>query len=240
MKDIKYYLDIADISLNDSQIDALYTYMDMVIEKNKVMNLTAITDPEEFALKHILDSLLILKYVDIFKEKAEGGATLIDVGTGAGFPGIPLKIACPELKVTLLDSLNKRVSFLEEVMTELGLTRIDAIHSRAEDGARKKELRDSFDFAVSRAVANTSTLCEYCMPFVKKDGYFIAYKSGDYKEELANASNAIRLLSGDTPVVVDALLPESDIQRSFVLIKKKGATPKSYPRKAGTAKRTPL
>ncbi len=240
MKDIKYYLEASDITLEESAIQKLNEYMNMVIEKNKVMNLTAITDPEEFALKHLLDSLLVLKCVDEFKSSLGRSFSVIDVGTGAGFPGIPLKIACPEIRLTLLDSLNKRLVFLDEVISALGLSEVTTVHARAEDGARRKELRDNFDFALSRAVASQSALTEYCLPFVKPDGFFIAYKSGEISEELAEAEKAIKLLNGTDTHVIHTTLPESDIRRSFVIIKKKGATPKSYPRKAGTAKRDPL
>ena len=240
MKDIRYYLEKAGIQLEETKLSQLSKYMDMVIEKNKVMNLTAITDPEEFALKHILDSLLILTNIDEFIKVKDTAISVIDVGTGAGFPGIPLKIACPEISLTLLDSLNKRLVFLDEVVAELGLDSVNTVHTRAEDGARKSTLRDSFDFAVSRAVASQSALTEYCLPFVKTGGYFIAYKSGEIEEELSQAERAIKLLNGESPRVIHTTLPETDIKRSFVIIKKKGATPKSYPRKAGTAKRDPL
>ncbi len=240
MKDIKYYSDYLNINLSDLQIQQFNTYMNMVIEKNKVMNLTSITDPEEFALKHFADSLSLISAVSRAESIKNSEISIIDVGTGAGFPGIPLKIAFPQIHLTLLDSLNKRVNFLNEVVEELSLEHITTIHARAEEGARQKDLRDSFDFAVSRAVANMSALTEYCLPYVKVGGYFIAYKSGEIEEELNTSKNAIKLLSGAIVDVVNTTLADSDNQRSFVVIEKKKKTPGIYPRKPGTARKSPL
>ena len=241
MKKLHEYLSALSIKADETIYEQLEHYYHMVIEKNKVMNLTAITDEEEFALKHFADSLSIVNIFPDFAEKAASGkATLIDVGTGAGFPGIPLKILYPELNVTLLDSLQKRVRFLEEVISELGLNNITAIHSRAEDGARDASLRESFDFAVSRAVANMSVLAEYTLPFVKKGGCLIAYKSADIKEELEASKKAMKKLGGSFEECPTLTLPDSDISRCFVIVRKTSVTPKTYPRKAGIIKKEPL
>ena len=239
MKDISYYSEKMGISLSDKQRESFDIYMNMVIRKNEVMNLTAITDPEEFSLKHFADSLSIVIVPGIKEVLEKGNVSIIDVGTGAGFPGIPLKIAFPNVKLTLLDSLNKRIKFLDEVNAALGLD-ITTIHSRAEDGARQAGLRDSFDLVVSRAVANQSTLTEYCLPYAKIGGSFIAYKSGDIQDELKASENAIRLLGGKMKDVISMELVDSDIRRSFVIIEKIKKTPKAYPRKAGTASKSPL
>ncbi len=235
MKNLKKHAELLGLSLTDEQAGAFQTYLDLLIKKNEVMNLTAITDPDEAELLHFIDSISLLAKTDIPE-----GSSLIDIGTGAGFPGIPLKIVRPDLRITLLDSLNKRVLFLQEVINALGLTGITAVHDRAEDAARKQEHRDQYDFAVSRAVARLGTLVEYDLPFVKPGGCFIAYKSGDVAEEAADAENAIRLLCGKSEETISLTLPESDIHRSFLIIRKTQPTPKRFPRKAGTAKREPL
>ena len=205
----------------------------------KVMNLTAITEYEEVILKHFLDSLSIVK-VSNFDQNKLAGKSVIDIGTGAGFPGIPLKIAFPELKITLLDSLNKRVNFLNEVIEMLGLKNVTAVHGRAEDYAKQKEHREKYDFCVSRAVANLSTLSEYCIPFVKEGGSFISYKSGKIDEELTQAENAVKILGGKVQDVVKFPLMDTDMDRSFVVIKKVKPTAKKYPRKAGLPSKEPL
>lgn len=233
----KYVEDITDkrVSLSDKQLEQFNTYYEMLIEKNKVINLTAITDYDEVILKHFIDSLALAGYVDLTKP-----LKLIDVGTGAGFPGIPLKIAFPNLDVTLFDSLNKRILFLQDVIDTLCLNGCTAIHGRAEEGARNKTLREQFDLALSRAVANMSVLSEYCIPFVKQQGYFIPYKTDRVDEELAAGKNAISILGGSYEKTIRLTLPDSDIGRSFVFIRKTKQTPKAYPRKAGTANKQPL
>ena len=240
MKDIAYYAQLMGIELDENQLRQFETYMNMVIEKNKVMNLTAITEPEEFSLIHFADSLSLIPAVSAAAPLTKENASVIDVGTGAGFPAIPLKIAFPNMELTLLDSLNKRVTFLDSVVEELGLKKVTTIHARAEEGGRQKNLRDNFDFVLSRAVANLSVLTEYCLPYAKVGGLFISYKSGDIEEELKEAKHAISVLGGKLEDVIHFQLADTDINRSFVLIRKEKATPKAYPRKAGTAKKSPL
>ncbi len=223
------------IVLNDKQIQQFEQYYNILIEWNKVMNLTAITEYEEVVEKHFLDSLTIVNAIHV--EKIE---TLIDVGTGAGFPGIPLKIAFPHLKVTLLDSLNKRIKFLNEVIDLLELNDIKAIHGRAEDYAKQAEYREQYDICVSRAVANLATLSEYCLPYVKVDGLFVPYKSGEIDEELKSSEKAVSILGGKVEEVVKFQLPGTDIGRSFVKIHKIKETKKKYPRKAGMPTKEPL
>lgn len=227
------------IILNDNQMEQFYRYFEMLVEKNKVMNLTAITEEADVVTKHFCDSLSLVK---AFPEITEEGTNvrIIDMGTGAGFPGIPLKIAFPWVQITLLDSLNKRVKFLEEVCTELGLSNVSCIHGRAEDIARKTEHREQYDLCVSRAVANLASLSEYCIPFVKTGGYFIPYKSGAIEEEMKQAERAVGLLGGKICETVVFELPDSDLARSLVKIKKVKETSKKYPRKAGIPVKEPL
>jgi 16S rRNA (guanine527-N7)-methyltransferase len=205
----------------------------MLIDRNKVMNLTAITEFDEVIDKHFLDSVYLFRSI-----KLEADYKLIDIGTGAGFPGIPLKIVFPELKITLLDSLNKRVGFLNDVIDELNLNDIEAIHGRAEDIARDKAYRASYDIAVSRAVANLSTLSEYCLPFVKIGGKFVSYKSGDCADEVDNAKAAIHLLGGKINKIDE--FSYSNNSRSFIVIDKVMNTSNKYPRKAGLPSKKPL
>lgn len=221
------------VELSEKQLEQFRVYFEMLVEKNKVMNLTGITEWDEVLEKHFLDSISLIRAVDLNKE-----LTVMDMGTGAGFPGLPLKIAFPSLKVTLADSLNKRVLFLQEVIDALELTGIEAIHGRAEDLARDKKYREQFDLSVSRAVANLSTLSEYCLPFVKIGGQFISYKSGECDEEVAASKSAVFLLGGKISSVVKFELGESG--RSFIVIDKVKGTSKEYPRKAGTPSKKPL
>lgn len=221
------------IQLTEEQIYQFIKYYEMLVEKNKVMNLTAITEFDEVIEKHFLDSLSLIKVYDL-----ERDISVLDMGTGAGFPGIPLKIAFPGLKVTLADSLNKRILFLQEVINELHLENIEAVHARAEELGKNKTYREMYDVVVSRAVANLSSLEEYCVPFVKIGGNFISYKSGEIEEEVANAKNATFLLGGKVKDVYKFDLYEQ--KRSFVIIEKVKGTPKTYPRKAGTPTKTPL
>ena len=223
------------IELTQQQKDQYIQYYEYLIEKNKVMNLTGITEFQEVLTKHFLDSLSCIKAVDMTKVK-----TIIDIGTGAGFPGIPLKIAFPHLEACLLDSLKKRVNFLEETFTLLGLTNIKAIHGRAEEYARNKEYREKYDLCVSRAVSGLATLSEYCLPYVKVGGVFVSYKSGSVKEEAEAAEKAIKILGGKIRDIRYFDLPGSEISRSLVIIEKVKNTPGKYPRKAGTPLREPL
>lgn len=216
-----------------SAADNLLRYSEILREKNKVMNLTAITDPTEIVTRHFLDCAALAPYMP------QDGRVL-DVGTGAGFPGIPLKIAFPDVEVVLLDSLNKRVKFLNEVIGQLGLSKITAVHGRAEDFARQKEYREQFDLVVSRAVANLSSLSEYCLPYVKVGGRFVSYKSGKLNEELTAAQKAIHVLGGEAKEPVYFQLTGTEDERSFVCIEKGKATPKKYPRKAGTPAKEPI
>ena len=234
--------DALDIHLSDVQANMFLKYYQMLVEKNKVMNLTAITDYHDVVIKHFVDSLSCVKLLPEFDviSAFNGGASVIDVGTGAGFPGIPLKIVFPEIKLTLLDSLNKRVEFLKDVCAELNLNDVTFIHARAEDGAHDKQLRESFNFCVSRAVANLSTLSEYCLPFVRTHGYFISYKSEKAVQEIADSKIALSVLGGSITLEKKFSLPETDISRTLILIKKDKGTPKTYPRKAGTPLKKPL
>ena len=225
------------IQLEQRQREQFVQYYELLIEWNKVMNLTGITEFEEVLQKHFVDSLALKKVIGDL-ENAE--LSVADVGTGAGFPGIPLKIAFPHLKVTLLDSLNKRVRFLEEVCERLGLENITCVHARAEDGGRNKELREKFDLCVSRAVANLSSLSEYCMTFVKVGGYFIPYKSGEIEEELNQGKKAAAILGGEINEVVRFSLPEGDGARSLIRIRKVKPVSSRYPRKAGMPGKEPL
>ena len=223
------------IELNENMKNQFDRYYELLVEWNKVMNLTGITEYEEVNEKHFIDSLSIVKVIDINKID-----NIIDIGTGAGFPGIPLKIAFPHLKVTLLDSLNKRIKFLNAVIDELNLNHIETIHGRAEDYAKKTEYRENYDLCVSRAIANLSTLSEYCVPYVKVGGLFISYKSGDIDEEIVKSKPAIKILGAEIENVIKFKLPGTDIHRSFVKIKKLSTTKKKYPRKAGLPAKEPL
>ncbi len=223
------------IVLDDTQISQFQTYFEMLIEKNKVMNLTAITEKEEVIDKHFADSLAFAQ-----TGLETSGKRLLDLGTGAGFPGIPLKIAFPEMEVLLLDSLNKRVRFLQDVIRELNLQGIDAVHGRAEDFAKQKAYRENFDYVVSRAVANLAVLSEYCLPYVSVGGYFLPYKSGDIQREIDESRKAVKILGGSVEDVVSFEIPGTDIHRTILKIRKKTTAPKRFPRKAGLPSKEPI
>lgn len=223
------------IELTERQKEQYLLFYEYLIEKNKVMNLTGITEFEEVLTKHFLDSLACVKAIDIKNVK-----NVIDIGTGAGFPGVPLKIAFPHLEACLLDSLKKRVNFLEEAFSLLHLENISAIHGRAEEFAKNKTYREKYDLCVSRAVSNLATLSEYCLPYVKTGGCFISYKSGKVQEEAEQAEKAIKILGGRVKDIVYFNLPDSEIERSLVVIEKIKSTPGRYPRKAGTPLKEPL
>lgn len=223
------------VTLTEKQIEQFEKYYELLVEWNKVMNLTGITEFDEVMQKHFVDSVAAAKYVEMEKVNS-----LIDVGTGAGFPGIPLKIVYPHLQVTLLDSLNKRIKFLNEVVDNLGLTGIETVHGRAEDAAKKAEYREQFDLSVSRAVANLASLTEYCLPFVKVGGKFVSYKSVAVDEEIVQSKKAVYVLGGEIGKVEKFNLPGSDMERALVMVEKKRSTPKKYPRKAGMPTKEPL
>ena len=235
MEQLKRKSEQLEVELTEQQLEQFKTYYEMLIEKNKVMNLTAITEKDEVIDKHFIDSISLNKAVDTTKP-----LKILDLGTGAGFPGIPLKIAYPNLKITLLDSLNKRIKFLQEVIEELGLQEIEGIHGRAEDFAKQQGYREQYDLCVSRAVANLATLSEYCLPYVKEGGCFISYKSGAVEEEVNQSKKAIAELGGRIKEVIAFTLPKTDIERTFVVIEKVKKTPKKYPRKAGLPSKEPL
>lgn len=232
--DFKNGLKELNIKLDDVQIAQFINYYELLIEKNKVMNLTAITEFSQVISKHFLDSLSIIKVHKPVRER------ILDLGTGAGLPGIPIKIAFPDTQLVLMDSLNKRVRFLDEVIEKLNLDNIMTIHGRAEDYGREKAYRETFDICTSRAVARLSTLSEYCIPFVKVGGSFISYKSGNLAEELNEAERAINILGGRLIDTEEFDLPNTDIRRSLILIEKTMNTPNKYPRLAGKPSKEPL
>ena len=232
----KIFLELANkinINLTEEQIDKFYKYMKLLLEWNEKINLTAITDENEIVLKHFVDSLTVLKYI---KEDDK----IIDVGTGAGFPGIPMAIMMPNTKITLLDSLNKRINFLNEVIKELNLKNVETIHSRSEDCGKDILYREKYDISIARAVANLSTLSEYLLPFVKIDGKMICMKGSEVEEELNNSKYAIKELGGEISLQDEFCLPDTDIKRNIIVIKKIKYTPKLYPRKAGLPSKEPL
>lgn len=224
---------ILGVRFSVEQIEQFYKYMNLLIEWNEKMNLTAITEPKEIILKHFIDSLTILKYID-------DNSKLVDVGTGAGFPGVPLSIMNPTLKITLVDSLNKRLIFLQEVVKELNLKNIEIVHARAEEFGQNKNYREKFDIATSRAVANLATLSEYLVPLVKIGGKIISMKASNAKEEINDAQKAIEVLGGKIEKIEEFDLPESDIGRTIIIIDKNKCTPAKYPRKAGTPAKEPI
>lgn len=234
--DIKKFemgLEELHISLSKEQMNLFMQYYELLIETNKVMNLTAITEFDEVIEKHFLDSLSLCKIYDLNRS-----VRILDMGTGAGFPGIPLKIAFPELDIVLADSLNKRIKFLQEAIDKLQLKKVETIHARAEELGRDKNYREQFDLCVSRAVANLCSLSEYCLPFVNEGGKFISYKSGEIEDEVNQAKKAVHTLGGKIEDVYKFDL--YDQKRSFVIIEKIKKTPKAYPRKAGTPTKSPL
>lgn len=229
------YAKSMNLTIDEDKIKKFYLYMQLLIEWNEKINLTAITEDEEFIKKHFIDC------IKAFKSKAIAEAhTIIDVGTGAGFPGIPIAIMHPTAKITLLDSLNKRINFLNLVIKELGLTNVTTIHSRAEDGARNPELREKFDVATSRAVANMAVLSEFCMPYVKKNGHFVALKGPAIEEELENGKAAIKILGGELKNIIEVSIEGTDLRHNIVEVLKVRECNKKYPRKAGTVNKNPL
>lgn len=227
------------IPFNDNQIAQLHRYFEMIVEKNKVMNLTAITEYDEAVVKHFLDSLCFsMVYNEMRREDFH--PRLIDVGTGAGFPGIPIKILFPEIQVLLLDSLQKRITFLQDVVNDLNLNTISCVHGRAEELSGKPAYRETFDFAVSRAVAKLNSLAEFCIPFVKVGGAFVSYKSDSSEEEISESLFAMKTLGCANPEILRYTVPCSDLPRRLVVANKISATPLKYPRGGGKPLKAPL
>lgn len=223
--------------LSSKQKEQFATYCNKLIEFNKKVNLTRITDKNEVYLKHFFDSITpLLEFSDLFK----GEKSLCDVGAGAGFPSLPIKILCPDLSITIVDSLGKRLKFLDELVSDLSLDKVTLVHSRAEDAGQNKNLREKFDLVTGRAVARMSVLSEYCLPLAKVDGYLVALKGPKAQDELAEAKNAIEVLGGSVKEVKELTLPDTDDERTLIVVKKVKATPKKYPRQAGTPNRKPL
>lgn len=232
-KEMNINLKEIDLELTEKQLQNFYNFMNLLIEKNKVMNLTGITEPKEVILKHFIDSLTIIKYID-------KNSTVIDVGTGAGFPGLPIKIAEDTIEMTLLDSLNKRINFLNEVIESNELNRIHTIHGRAEDFGKDVKYREKFDIVTSRAVASLNVLLEYMLPFVKIGGKCICMKGSNCDDEIENAKNAIKILGGEIEKIEKFTLPNSDNNRTILIIKKVKKTDGQYPRNAGIPTKKPL
>ena len=226
------------IIVDGRMLSSFALYYKNLVEWNKVMNLTAITEEKDVYEKHFLDSLTITQIVS--RETLEKGCTILDMGTGAGFPGLPIAIVFPKTKVVLMDSLNKRIRFLEDTIGQLGLTNVTAVHARAEELARKKDYREKFDLCCSRAVANLATLSEYCLPFVRKGGQFVSYKTEQVQEEIEKSRKAVHALGGGNEQTVFFTLPGTEYKRSLVLIEKVSPTPSKYPRKAGTPSKEPI
>ena len=232
-QNMKQYSKKIGIVLEEEQIEQFYQYEKLLLIWNEKINLTAITKPEEIILKHFIDSMTIAKYIGANKK-------LIDVGTGAGFPGIPLKIIRKDIQITLLDSLNKRVQFLNEIIKQLKLEEIETVHGRVEEFGKNKKYREKFDYATSRAVANLTTLSEYLLPLVKIEGKCICMKGSTVKEEIDQSQKAIAILGGKIEEIEAFQLPESDIDRHIVLLRKIKQTPAKYPRKPGTPSKEPI
>lgn len=232
-KEMNINLKEIDLELTEIQLQNFYNFMNLLIEKNKVMNLTGITEPKEVILKHFIDSLTILKYID-------KNSTVIDVGTGAGFPGLPIKMAEESLEMTLLDSLNKRINFLNEVIEKNELNKIHTIHGRAEDFGKDVRYREKFDIVTSRAVASLNVLLEYMLPFVKVGGKCICMKGSNCDDEIEDAKNAIKILGGKIEKIKKFTLPNSDNNRTILIIKKVKKTDGQYPRNAGIPTKKPL
>src|SRR6056297_237378 len=224
-----------DLSYDKKNLNKFEKYKELLIEWNKKINITSIDQEEEIYLKHFIDSVIIKKYV-IIKE----GSKTIDIGTGGGFPGIPLKLIDNDMKITLLDSLNKRIKFLDEVVKELNLKDVECVHGRAEDFGKDKNYREKYDYGFSRAVASLNVLLEYVLPFIKKNGLFIAFKGSNFNDEIQDSENALKILGGEIIDLKEYNLPESDISRSLIVIKKIKKTPMKYPRRPGTPNKKPL
>lgn len=233
VKKISNYLDEIQIKLNDKQLMQFYKYMNLLIEWNKKINLTSIIEPEEIIIKHFVDSVIISKYI-------EKGLKVIDVGTGAGFPGIPLKIVRDDIEIVLLDSLNKRVNFLNEVIKDIKLEKIQTIHARVEEFAKNKKYRENFDAVISRAVANMSTLSEYMLPLTKVGGKMLSMKGPDFEKEIENSKKAISILGGEIEKIDEYQLPKTEMKRSIIIVEKVKNTPQKYPRKPGTPAKEPI
>ena len=231
---LKIILQDWNIDIDKKQLEQFDLYFRLLIDRNKKINLTSITDHDEVIIKHFADSIAILR-----SDKLTG-LSLIDIGSGAGFPGIPLAIMCPDIDLVLVDSLSKRVGFLEDIISELGLTKVRAVHGRVEDLGHDLKYRESFDIAVSRAVAKLDILCEYCLPFVKPGGKFVSYKSGNIEEELSCAGHSLLCLGGSVERTDVYEIPSTDLKRSLIYISKTGVTDNKYPRRAGIPSKKPL
>lgn len=229
---IKYGKEL-NLVFTEEQLQKFFKYMNLLIEWNEKINLTAIIEPKEIILKHFIDCLTIIKYIKPNK-------TIIDIGTGAGFPGIPIKIMRDDVKITLLDSLNKRINFLNEIICKLELKNINAVHARIEEYAKNKQYREKYDIATSRAVANLTTLSEYMLPMVTIKGKAICMKGAEVDEEILKSKNSIKVLGGEIDKIEEFTLPKSDNKRNLIIIGKIKQTPNKYPRKAGTPSKEPL
>ncbi|WP_317855057.1 16S rRNA (guanine(527)-N(7))-methyltransferase RsmG [Chakrabartyella piscis] len=223
------------VNLTEEMADQFMAYSDLLLDWNEKMNLTAITDPREVVLKHFADCLSLVPYLEL-----DENSSIIDVGTGAGFPGVPVKIACPDVEITLLDALQKRLTFLEEVTDSLALSGVNFVHSRAEDGGQNPEFREQFSHCVSRAVANMSVLAEYCLPYVQVGGYFVALKGPDVSRELEESKVALEILGGVVKEIIDIQIPYTELAHNLVIIEKIKETPKQYPRKSKKISQKPL